>query len=65
MNHYETRRERIHLHMNESQYKLPLNNEMAQEAVRYITDDLYKEISHNCKRAVERYEDLLRRFVDD
>ena len=65
MNHYETRRERIHFHMNESQYKLPLNNEMAQEAVRYITDDLYKEISHNCKRAVERYEDLLRRFVDD
>ena len=51
--------------MNESQYKLPLNSEMAQEAVRYITDDLYKEISHNCKRAVEKYEDLLRRFVDD
>ena len=59
---FQERYDRIAKHMNEGEYKLPLNNEAALEAVRFITEDLYKEISHNCKRAVEKYENLLERF---
>ena len=42
---FQERHDRIVKHMNEGEYKLPLNNEAALNAVRYITDELYKEIT--------------------
>ena len=61
---FEDRKNRIVEHMDESKYKLPLNDESAYRAVRFITEDLYTEISHNCNRAVERYKEILDQFVE-
>ena len=61
---YDERRNKILHHMNESQYKLPMNNDAAISAVKMMTGHLYTDIAEQCKRAVSRYEELLRTFVD-
>ena len=62
---FEERRIRIANHMQEGDYKLPWTSDSAQNAVRMITDELYNDISEECRKALRRYERLLRTFVDN